>query len=286
MIKLTDEQYHELELLLGHDPKNDGEWSLVPSTDPYMYAINSLGDCVVRLSSLVKGKGLTQYPIRMQLYEDPGHYLLCSINNKPYKVHRLMAEVWLSNFDSELTVNHIDGNKHNNRIENLELVSSWDNVRHYHTSEALKEKRSNDFKHHSEVLRGRIHITDGKSDRMIYLSDGIPEGWWRGRPNNENKCLSDSYFKSKQKLITNGTESKFISKDSEVPEGWWPGGSTLSNENKRLIMHNLMIGRIFITRDRINKRIHRDEVEKYIAEGWTVGMYNKQTGTIQRTSVM
>lgn len=51
-----------------------------------------------------------------------------SYNNKliTLKVHRVVAEVFIGK--SELTVNHIDGNKQNNRVENLEWMSALDNV--------------------------------------------------------------------------------------------------------------------------------------------------------------
>ncbi len=43
-------------------------------------------------------------------------------------VHRLVAEAFLTDWDD--TVNHIDGDKTNNRLENLEWVSYSDNNKH------------------------------------------------------------------------------------------------------------------------------------------------------------
>lgn len=50
-----------------------------------------------------------------------------------YKVrlnHRLVAEAWLSDFKSELEVNHKDLNPTNNHVSNLEMVTRIGNVRH------------------------------------------------------------------------------------------------------------------------------------------------------------
>lgn len=51
-------------------------------------------------------------------------------NNKTFPIHRLVANAFLQNGNSELEVNHIDLNRKNNRIDNLEWVTHVDNVRH------------------------------------------------------------------------------------------------------------------------------------------------------------
>jgi hypothetical protein len=45
-------------------------------------------------------------------------------------VHRLLAEVYLDNYSPILDVNHIDGNKSNNRIENIEILNRSENLKH------------------------------------------------------------------------------------------------------------------------------------------------------------
>lgn len=49
---------------------------------------------------------------------------------KPYRLHRVIAMMYLSNFKKELTVNHKDGNKLNNDISNLEMMTNQENMRH------------------------------------------------------------------------------------------------------------------------------------------------------------
>lgn len=55
-------------------------------------------------------------------------------------LHRLVAELYLPNPENLPQVNHIDGNKGNNSLQNLEWVSRSENIRHSH-SLGLNEKR-------------------------------------------------------------------------------------------------------------------------------------------------
>ena len=64
-------------------------------------------------------------------------------------VHRLVAMAFVDG-DSTLTVNHIDGNKQNNRYDNLEWVSLSENVRHAFRT-GLKSVKSGQESHAAKL---------------------------------------------------------------------------------------------------------------------------------------
>lgn len=58
---------------------------------------------------------------------------------KWYLVHRLKAIVFIPNIENKEQVNHIDGNKSNNDLSNLEWVTRSENMRHAYRIGLLKD---------------------------------------------------------------------------------------------------------------------------------------------------
>lgn len=58
-------------------------------------------------------------------------YNTVNVGNKTYYVHRLIAHTFIPNPENKPIVNHIDGNKLNNNINNLEWVTYSENTLHW-----------------------------------------------------------------------------------------------------------------------------------------------------------
>lgn len=95
-------------------------------------------------------------------------------------VHRLVAKAFLPSNGEGLQVNHIDGNKKNNRIENLEFCTAKENVRHSYKiglrddqlrkqSETLKGKPIARFQKHVEESKMKIKATNIETGEVLFF---------------------------------------------------------------------------------------------------------------------
>lgn len=107
-------------------------WKDIPNYEN-LYQISNLGNvrslCFgarnVKKSNVVKllksSKSNLGY-YKIQLYKDG--------KSKMFYIHRLVALLFINNPDNKTQVNHIDGNKANNAVDNLEWVTPKENISH------------------------------------------------------------------------------------------------------------------------------------------------------------
>ena len=92
------------------------------------YEVSNLG----RVRSMKRYYGMVGR-IMPQTIQRTGYYAVTfHMNNKAYcrKVHRLVIEAFTPNPDNLPTINHIDGNKLNNHVSNLEWCTYQANMQH------------------------------------------------------------------------------------------------------------------------------------------------------------
>lgn len=81
-----------------------------------------------------------------RINNNKGYYHIClTVDGKmQYQLlHRLIAEAFIPNPEGKPFINHIDGNKKNNKIENLEWVTNQENIRHAFEIGLMKGRPSN-----------------------------------------------------------------------------------------------------------------------------------------------
>lgn len=79
---------------------------------------------------------------------------------KTFLVHRLVAETFIENPKNLLEVNHKDGNKHNNSVNNLEWCSRIENMRHAKDNDLIKSNKGEDCYWYNKF--GENHIRSKK----------------------------------------------------------------------------------------------------------------------------
>ena len=104
-----------------------------------LYQISNLG----RVKSLLFGRER----ILKTRYNVEG-YAVIKLTRKDkgkiYPIHKLLAQAFIPNPENKPIVNHKDGNKMNNNLDNLEWVTHSENVKHSYKMGLIKPKRGSE----------------------------------------------------------------------------------------------------------------------------------------------
>lgn len=93
--------------------------------------------------------------------------------NKTFLVHRLVAIAFLNNFNKNLEVNHIDGNKFNNNVLNLECVTHSKNILHnyYNLKIGKKTKKVIQYDKNNKFIQEYISLGTAAKTNNICCAD-------------------------------------------------------------------------------------------------------------------
>lgn len=162
---------------------------------------------------LYKGELISQYEVsnlgRIRHYKtkrirsiknSKGDYLIFSVrvNNprklKPYKVHIAVASTFIPNPNNYPQINHKDGNKQNNNVDNLEWCTAKENIQHAIKNKLINVKASQKLSFEDVKTIKKLH-TEGYNNAQIAKRYGVVKSTIWNILHNKTYIIGGTYEK-------------------------------------------------------------------------------------------
>ena len=118
-------------------------------------------------------------------YKHDNHYKGIALDQKSKRVHRLVAEAFIPNPENKKCVNHKNGIKYDNRVENLEWLTNAENKIHAKenglTNRKLTRKDVSEIKNHVDkegYFYGKAYLSDKYNVSESVIQRVVNEGYY------------------------------------------------------------------------------------------------------------
>lgn len=132
------------------------------------YQVSNMGNIMnITTNKILKGQNNGKGYLFVTLYNE-------SRKGKQIMIHRLVAKAFIPNPDNLPQINHIDENKHNNCVENLEWITSQDNINHGTHNERVGLNNPNRKPIYSVTKSGKVvYFDSGRAAEKYYAEIGL-----------------------------------------------------------------------------------------------------------------
>lgn len=136
----------------------------IEDTDTGIYRVTSQGKVFTQTKRKIPlvGKGM-EFTGEFKFILEPEREMSYTLNNRGYlsvvvrrkthMLHRLVAQIFIPNPEGKPFVNHIDGNKRNNDVENLEWCTTAENNHHARVTGLHKQVRGHKVTYKSAITK-------------------------------------------------------------------------------------------------------------------------------------
>ena len=155
-------------------------WKSVKGFEGF-YEVSDLGRVrSVKRTVLYKDGRMFKYEsVLLKKTKDPRGYLQVGFNKNgkksTHRIHRLVAENFIFNNSNDKEVNHIDGVKENNRLDNLEWVTSSENTKKGYELglfEKARKKASERWRGHTLGAK-HVDVFDKSEEEWITFDSAV-----------------------------------------------------------------------------------------------------------------